>query len=306
MRSAFIYDPNEMNPQEEIHNNALIAEGALWDIYDALKNKIGSGSAQAFQQVARLVVKAIQLLPKPTTAKRHPVNFRSFGAALTQASQILQFSSGDQIEIQNRLEARGMVGGVTLDPVWAEVGPGLSDTQTPGLRILDNPLILKGWLNRMGADSRVVTQGGGPGMDEMAEPGEVIALWFDLRNVTATTAGGVLLSVRSVDPRVTFLNDGYNAGFIDNAHTEVEYGKVNGTQIVQSLSSKNPAYRVPTGNAYFSSNPFFDEFWRNAIWIKVGAEIAHGTTVDFELTLTPSNGSPTQPSQILKYQMVVK
>ena len=115
------------------------------------------------------------------------------------------------------------------------------------MRIQDNPTILKTWLISMGSDASVVTQGIATGLNEQMDSGEVVAVWFDLKNSSHVTAGGVQLTVTSQDPDVTFLDNSFNVGYLAPNQAQILYEKINGLDIVQALGS------IPSGNSYFKS-----------------------------------------------------
>jgi hypothetical protein len=158
--------------------------------------------------------------------------------------------------------------------------------------VLDHPSTLKNWLTRMGVGSpeQIVTQGIATGLDGRAQAGEAIAVWFDLKNVSDRTAGGVQLDVKSRSASARILGYAVNDGYIDDTRAQIQYAKVNGTGIVSALASADSTKHVPTGNSYFSTHPFFDSTWKTALWIKIAPEAVAGEDLEFEITATPSNG----------------
>jgi hypothetical protein len=277
--------------QEEIHNAGVLFAGALWDVYDGLLANYGGSETQARMLSSKVVLEAIKLLPKPTSASRSPVTFRGFADQMVAVAPAVGLTAQDQAAMVSALTARGLYGGTLLGNNWGTVGPGKS--ATPGLRIQDNPTLIKEWLlSILGGDgSALVPQGVTTGLNSQLDPNELVAVWFDLLNNDAQTAGGVELTVKSLDPDVTFeSNPDLNRGLLGSDTAQIRYGKVNGTNIVTALTSSNQTYHVGTGNSYFRTNPFFDSKWTTALWVRVGKNAAHGKVIHFQVSLAPTNG----------------
>jgi hypothetical protein len=298
LRSAFM----SYSAQEEIHNAGILISGALWDVYDSLKVNHGGDSALAHQLSSQIVMEALRNLPKPTQADRSPVTFRGFAQEVVNAATNLGLSNGDQASIRQELAERGLVDGSTLPSDWAEVGTGT--TANPGLKIIDDPGVLKTWLRDwLGIGPAAIPQGTATGFNSRLDSGEVVALWFDVRDIAALTAGGVSLDVVSPDPAVSFLNGNFNPGYIAPDHVQIRYFKINGTDIVSALSSANPNLNVPTGNSYFQTNPYYSSNPITAIWVKasLGQGESAPKSVALQVTLTPTNG----PAQTLSFPVSV-
>jgi hypothetical protein len=274
--------------QEEIHGNGVVLSGALWDVFEVWTQT--RGETWARDQLVRAIHRALPLLPYPTAQSRSPVRLRGFADVLVTASLALGTPAAEQTALTQALENRGLRGSLGPASGWAQVGDGVS--ATPGLRVLDHPSTLKNWLTRMGVGSpeQIVTQGIATGLDGRAQAGEAIAVWFDLKNVSDRTAGGVQLDVKSRSASARILGYAVNDGYIDDTRAQIQYAKVNGTGIVSALASADSTKHVPTGNSYFSTHPFFDSTWKTALWIKIAPEAVAGEDLEFEITATPSNG----------------
>ncbi|MEK6706410.1 MAG: hypothetical protein AABZ06_11545, partial [Bdellovibrionota bacterium] len=185
VRSAF----REYHSQEEVHNAGMLMEGALWDCYEVLVANNGPEIAAGL--ITKVLHETLKQLPKPTIASISPVTLRGFASTMIIAAQMLGFSSSDKEAMSNALLARGLLGGDLLSTGWAVVGYGTSST--PGMKIQDNPAILKGWLMRMGLSPTVITQDIETGTNGKLDPGDVAAVWFDAGNTDEVTAGGVQL-----------------------------------------------------------------------------------------------------------------
>jgi hypothetical protein len=290
--SAFSIYPS----QEEIHNAGVLLEGALWDVYDAIKANHGGDDSQAQTLTTQIVLEAVKHLPQQnlntSPPALSPVGFQGLASQMSLYASAVGLNAADQNAMNAALTARGLLGGTQLDASWAAVGPGNS-TVTPGIRVQDNPTELKVWVTNMFGDpaaTSLVPQGIDTGLNGKMDPGELVAVWFDLQNGEATTAGDVLLTVTALDPQATF-DESANIGWISATQSQIAYGKVNGTAIVTALSSANPALNVGTGNSYFRTNPFFDHSWSTALWVRVSASAAHGSTVRFQVQAQPSNGA---------------
>ena len=279
VRAAFAYPA-----QEEIHDADIIAAGAMWDVYENIKSQHGGNVAVAQATTARLILHTIANLPKPGafSGNPSPVDFQTFGAVM-----LTQAATEDSTAVTAALTQRGLVGWTPLPSAWADVGLGSSPTA--GVKVIDDPAILKPWLERSGLDPNVVSQGVGNGR---LEPGKTVAIWFDIKNNAALTAGNprVVVQISPPDSSTVFLNGRYNAGAISPSQAEIHYGKINGTNIVQALSSQDMTLNVPTGNSYFQTDPAFGTSLRTAFWVQVSPAAVTGKTVIFHLQVTPSNG----------------
>lgn len=299
--------------QEEIHNADMIMLGTLWDMYAQLKVNHGGDDALSRQLMTQLVLESVRHLPLPNSTSNHsPITYVGYASNLaTFSDQLSGFTESDRSSIRQVLRERGLYQNRTLDSsTWMGVGSGTNNripqTSTPGVFILDDPSILKAWLRQMSLDSKVVNDRSNSDhlrtLESHIEPGEVATIWFDIQNNSDLTAGGVLVTVTSSDPDVLLLDDSMNNGFMTSSgqdQVQVMYQKINGTAIVQGLSSSNSetdsAAKVPIGNSYFRTNPFFYRSWTTAIWIKASPLAAHGKIVHLTVQATPSNGvSATQ------------
>ncbi len=286
--------------QEEIHNNDLIWVGALWDIYQAMIKNHSGQKAVASALTNQLVLESIKHLPLPNLVSNHsPVTMIGLAATLVQyAGQMPQLTSSDQASIEEALKRRGLYQYAELDEsTWMEVGPGvnsqLSVSVTPGVYVLDDPQKLRTWLSNQNKSSAIVTQSLSTGLNSKLDPGEVAALWFDIQNNSSVTAGGVLVTVTSTDSDVRILDDSINGGYMTLAglnQTQVMYAKINGTDVVSWLDPLGVSNRIPLGNTYFSTDPFFNKNYRTAIWVKVDPHASHGKIVHFRVQANPSNG----------------
>jgi hypothetical protein len=275
--------------QEEIHNAGVLLEGALWDVYDSIRTARGGDSVSAQSATARLVLEAVKHLPKPTTAVNgiSPVTFRGLAQEMVDLSSdpALGLSSAEQSAVSTELTARGLYGGTPLPASWAEVGPGSG--ATPGMLVLDNPAKVKSWLAAMGADPAQVTQGVSTGLNGQLDPGETVALWFDIGNTAKVSAGGINITVTTPDgDAIQILDGSTNIGSVGGNTTQIQYAKIYGSTVASELGPS-----VPVGTSYFKSNPLFQSSYRTAVWVRVNAGTAHGRVVTFHLDIRPSNGA---------------
>jgi len=287
--------------QEEIHNAGILALGALWDVYDAIKKNHPNESESDFanRAMSQLVLESVKHLPSANSATNHsPVTLIGFASNLiTYANQIKGINSKDLSLIQETLKARGLSNPATLPSEdWMDIGTGtnifFSNTPTPGIHVVDDPEVLQKWLMNMGGNPDIVTQNLDSEINSRLDPGEVAVIWFDIQNNLETTAGGVLVSVTSKDPDLRVLDGLTNIGYMTLSglnQTQVMYGKINGTAIVSVLSPVEGG-GVPVGNSYFKTNPFFNQNWRTGIWVKVSPNAAHGKKTELEVRATPANG----------------
>jgi hypothetical protein len=286
--------------QEEIHNGGILMVGALWDIYSILKSNHPGDELSAGRRTSQLILEAVRHLPMANTITNHsPVTFVGFASLLVSYAPFLEgITLEDQSAIQNALQARGLYNSpVITDSNWLSVGPGtnfkLPESRSPGLYIEDDPEVLIQWLSEMGGDPQLVTQGLGTGLNRQLDPGETVAVWFDLQNNADLTAGGVLVSVASSDPEIEILDQRTNIGYMTRSglnQAQIMYGKINGNSIVKALNPGDFTGSIPIGNTYFTTDPFFNRNFNTAIWIRINPSAAHGKIAHLEVEVFPSNG----------------
>jgi hypothetical protein len=278
-RNAFLKYSN----QEEIHNTGNLFTGGLYDAFDSLKQKSNSDHAQLV--MTQIVHEAIKHLPKPTEQNLSPISFRGIASEIMNAVDLLGVSLDDKITIHQALSNRGLLGGVMLTSDWATALAG----ENLQIRVVDHPLKLKVWLEQMGSDSSKITHGIETGTNNQFDPGEVLAVWFDLVNHLSESAGGIVLDV-TIEPGdeayVTFLDRNTNIAGVSSTRAQIMYSKVNGSLAVSNLNSLN----VPAGNTYSTTNPFYSNSFRTALWVKVNPSAPSGTSVRFNINAKPSNG----------------
>ncbi len=305
-RDAYLEYPS----QEEIHNAGVLMLGALWDVYSALKANHSDDDTFTNKVMSQLILESIRHLPAANSKTNHsPVTFLGFASnLLTYSGQVLELNLSDAhsndtilndtLLIQQKLHERGLYDGPTItNDDWMEIGSGtnifISESVTPGVYVEDNPELLQKWLLKMDVDSSSIPIELSTEPNSRLDPGEIAAVWFDIQNISDVTAGGVLLTVTSLDPDVTLLDGIINIGYMSRPggnQTQIMYGKINGTSIVSELNPDNGGNHVPVGNSYFKTNPYFNHNWRTAIWVKVNPYAKHGKPVSFRVEATPANG----------------
>ena len=275
--------------QEEIHNLAVIATGALWDGFEALREIDDDETALAL--MTRAVMEAIVHLPPPSDDLKAPITFIRFFDLMVQWAEVVGFSVQQKNALIAAFEKRGLYQFTSLPSDWGSVGAGASSS--PGMKIEDHPNLVKNWIFATGGDPSAVTHSLGTGLNGRLSPGEMVAIWFDIQNNSALTAGSTLIRVRSDHPAIELFNQ--NIGYVSaNAasvpEVQMRYYKINGTEVVSRLSSANPSLHVPTGNSYFKTNPFFYLSPRTAIFIKVSSTAVEGDRIPFQVVVQPENG----------------
>ena len=293
--------------QEEIHNSSVLMLGALWDVYIALKSTRTDDIPAAGRLMAQLVMESIRQLPPGNTSTNHtPVTFIGFAEKIwDNANRIPALTAEDRLLIQQALTARGLLSTERLEVTWAGKGPGrnhrLNENVNGGVFIQNDPGILKRWLSSMYVDSRRVTQ---TQASARLAAGSVAALWFDIQNQSAVTAGGVLLTVTSMDPDLVILDSSVNMGYMTLSglnQTQIMYGKINGSRVVDRLRG-DLSIEIPMGTTYFTTNPFFNEKWNTAIWVKVNPQAAPGKVVPLKVVARPTNG----PTVVLNFSVTLQ
>ena len=298
-RSAFLNYYSE----EEIHNAGVILEGALWDVYDALGKIHGEPQARIFS--AQVLLEAIKHLPKMSLSSISPVTFRGLADLMVNtAAPLLGISAADQNVIAEALGARGLIGGTELTADWATVGRGTN--ASPGIRVIDDATTLRLWIHYMfhgQLDAAGIIKQGINTRNGKLDPGEVDAIFFDIKNNSAQTAGGVQLTITSLDPDVTLSE--LNMGLVapasrqDQTFAQIVYQKIYGSDTVAALTSINPSLTIPIWPSYFGTdevirlgegNPNFDFAFKTAVWVEVSPTAAHGKTVGLRVDAKPTNG----------------
>jgi hypothetical protein len=280
--------------REQIHNIAPLIAGTLWDIYQALKARRSGDATAAKTAALKLVMETLKILPKPSSSDVSPVSYISFSQSMRTVAALLTttFTANDLSDLDSVLTARGLHGYTPLPSGWAQVGPG-NNPNTPGVRVLDSPTTLIPWLGNMSADSSVVTQVGATSSNGRINKGEVVALWVDVQNTAALSAGGLKLDVTSPDTDIRFLNWNYNYGYLASNHVQVIYQKVYGTDAVAALDLGSASYQTGAGNTYFTTNPQYISTYYTALWVKASATAAANKVVNLQVIVTPTNGPST-------------
>jgi hypothetical protein len=240
-----------------------------------------------------------------SSSNRSPVTFRNFIASLLEFAPIFpEITPNDAQALERAFEVRGLIGsGQISDPRWLAVGPGtnpfLEESRSPGVYIQDDPQVLKRWLEEFGIEGSIIPQGIETGLNHEIDPGEVVAAWFDLKNQDAITAGGVLLSVRSLDPDlIQVVGARLNPGYLTLAsepEAQIVYEKINGAQVVHQLSAQAPnSARVPTDTTYFMTYPRFHHSLRTAIWLRSPSGAERGKWARLRIRAQASNSVPSE------------
>lgn len=259
---------NGSGSQQEIHQAAPIVAGVLWDIYEALKANHGGDATWARRAMIELVTEAVAHLPKPSNADVSPVTFPRFGVELNNAAATIGLSAQDRASVEAATDARGLTNAPQLGANWAAVGPGSS--ANAGLRFIDL------------APANGIR-------NERFNAGDQGALWLDIANLSALTAGGLLVDVEVIGGKIRFLDSNYNYGYLSPTRAQVRYGKVNGSAIVSALASANAAYHVPTGTTYFKTDPNYGIYGFTALWVEVRSDATPGI-VTLRAKIKPANG----------------
>lgn len=274
--------------QEEIHNTGMLMTGAFFDVYETLKINHSGNVALIQKMMSKLMIQTLINLPKPSLANLSPVTFRGFVLKMVSTAQAHGWSSNDLDAMLQALSLRGLYAGELLPEGWASVGAGAA--VSPGLKIQDRANDVQSWLAQRGADPSQVHQGIST-INGRLDPGEVVAVWFDVNNLSPQTAGSVNVKVRILDEGVQWISQPANLGLISPTEAHLYYAKINGTSIVSALSSTNPTFHIPSGNSYFKTNPFFDQLGTTAFFMKVDDQVAQGKLIRFKVQLQPDNGA---------------
>ncbi len=288
--------------QEEIHNAGVLMVGALWDIYSSIQESHSHQLKTVDHLVTKLILETVRNLPTPNSSLNHsPVTFTQFSNQLLETMErIPDFTSSDLASTRQMLKERGLIDVPQLTSGWMAIGPGsnfrIHKTPSPGLYIVDNPDILKGWVNRMFdlPDTSFLNPNASTHHNGQIEPGEAAAIWFDIQNIQDVTAGGVLVTVTSTDPDLSILRNSVNIGYMTLSgtnSTQIMYGKINGNGIINNLNNSNEEVNIPTRNTYFNTNPYFNSSWKTAVWVKASSTAPHGKVVSLHVRATPSNGA---------------
>lgn len=286
---AFVKEAHDkITDREEIHNVGVVLLGALWDAYEGLVSDLSGDSGKARQQMMTLVLEAIRQLPKPTLKKRSPVTFVKFAQNLVDWAPIQGWSPLQQQHLKENLKNRGLYDVPDLQAGWSTIGVGT--TKTPGLWVEDHPQKLRSWLLSVGVDPEIVKQTLITGLNHLADPGEVVVLWFDVQNQSLDTAGGLTLTVSKSDSALEILGSSVNLGFLSSQEVQVQYAKINGTAVVTQLQSSKPSFNIATGARYFKTHPDFADTFKSGIWVRIKKDTPVGTVIPLKVKVETSKG----------------
>ncbi len=258
---------------EEIHQTAPIITGALFDVYEAIKASTGDAAATR-RRMLTLLVETIKTLPKESGANPSPVTMPGFAAALvTQAGTATPgFTGPEETAIANALAARGLTGITPVADGWATVGPFADDHA--GIFFFATTGVNNGELaaNKKGM------------------------IWFDIENSTANTAVAPLIKVTISDTtKARFSGLTKNPGYVSTSVAFVRYGKINGSSIVTAMNDAAPANDTLMSNSYFSDLAIggfpYGVNSDTALHIELQSGATAGSTVTFQLEITPYNGT---------------
>ncbi len=278
--------------QEQIHNVGVFFSGALWDSYEALVSLASRERAKSL--MTKLVLETIRNLPKPSAVSISPVTFVGFAKKMKDLASAVGLTQTEETAVSDALTQRGLLQTSQLGSDWAAFGPGTAGIS--GLRIVDHPSTLRRWISSMGFHPDSIPQGPKTGLNQRFDSGEIVLLWFNIQNNDALTAGSVEVTAISKNSNLRFLGPVLNYGYIDQNKAQIRYLKINGSNIINALSSTSFDYHVPTGNTYFLTNPNYDSRWHTGIWAIVDGSA--NDPVEIELVLKPENG----PQQTLNIQ----
>lgn len=271
------------NP-EDVHMDGVFLS-TFWDIYNALLQAHANANLELDRLMTQLFMETLRHLPPPDSVQnRSPVTGIGFANALMKVAEgMSQWNASDLQTIQNVFTNHGFLNAPQLEEHWAEISR---------VYIQDSPSVLKDWLENMGSNSKIVSQTSVGGKNRL-DPGEVAAIWFDITNRSTLTAGGVMLTLTSLDPEIEVLGETVNRGFLNDSNpptAQVMYAKVNGNAIVSLLNLTATGQPIPTGNSYFKTNPSFNTSWGTALWIRVRPDAQPGKLVRLQVKVKPANG----------------
>lgn len=253
--------------QQQIHNNAVLMSGFLYEVFEELKKSRSHESA--FTMMTRLISGAIISLPKPNpNSNLSPISYLNFVSELINQTDEQNWSTGDQNSLKDIATERGLFANAYIGTHWATVGEG--SPRTPGIRFID-----------------VYSESGVN--NEKLNKGDIGAIWFDIQNDSDDTAATVLIDVNITDGGVEFFNAESNLGYLNPSRSMIQYQKINGKNIVSRLTSGPQGVGLPIGNTYFLTDIFYDQVGNTALWIKVPKNTL-STEVTFNVRIKPENG----------------
>jgi hypothetical protein len=231
-----------------------------------------------------LVTHAIRDLPKPSSANLTPVTFIEFAKSLHRTAIDMKLANEEVSLIDDVLKSRSLLDALELNKDWARVGRGTQ--AAPGLKIEDDPSSLGAWLrNALRIDPSWIGEQSASGK---LAPGKFAMIWFDIENTSERTAGGVLLTVTSEDPDVTFLERPLNLGFMGPSQVQIQYPKINGSGAVRTLG---PSYLATSpGIGVRGQGDRATAFFATGIFLHISPTAPHGKKVNFLVHLKPANG----------------
>ncbi len=245
--------------QDQIHNVSLLMSGALWDVFEY--------AALTEVDFQKLLIDTLKHLPHPNNVVRSPITFINFAKELLDAAMRAGLPS-----IKKPLQERGLLDMPRVTGSWLALTKAF---------IEDDASLIRRWLFTSGIRAEFPYSSGGR---HALVPNTVVALWFDLINLSDVTAGGVRLHVESSDSMLQFPS--WNQGLLPDGSCELMYPKIHGFE-------QSKLYGLPT---FFGTYPQFAASPRTALFIKVSPSAQIGSTVDLRITATPANGESAQVS----------
>lgn len=255
---------------QEIHQTSLISSGIIFEIFEVFQKERGYESAKNL--ISQVVSRALQFLPKPNnTISIAPVNHINFFKELLAASVALNVSASELSEIKQIGIDRGVYQYNPLGNNWSRYA-GFRFMETQGSARYD------GELNR----------------------GDIGYLSLNFENLDHQTAGGVLVDFKILDEQspVEILGPDYNDGFLSKSEAMVQYGKINGTSIVEALNG------LPLSNDYFGTytNAKNNRTYQSTAFAIVVKSGSNPGLVRMSARLVPSNG----PEETVYFNIEVK
>lgn len=254
--------------KEEIHNNSIIVSGALWDAARALDFD---------SSIYRWLVETVQTMPLPSIEEPVPVSIGLFFRTFYQIIENEGVSSSRLTALRNALELRGVLNMQTLGNDWAEFDESR-------LIWVDRPKSLRDWMMQRGYDPSLIPNRNETGLNRKPNPGEWAAVWFNIKNKDFITAGNVRVRLVSLSPHLQILGPALNDGYISEESAEIVYSKINGSQIISTLSD------VSMGQDYQSTIRNIDKgAAQTAIWVYVSKEASAGSTLPYRIEVRAEN-----------------
>jgi len=249
-----------------IHKNSVIASGALFDVYLALKKHYGLDIAK--KKSISLVHSVLKALPKPwENGIKSPVTLVIFFAEI---SKQLEKSENESVfsDVVSVLKKRGFLKSKAVTGAWVKF---------KNYKVVDSITRLSRFAHELGFESEKIDQFK-MNNDGILNSEESALVYLNFENISLFTAGGIQVNVKIDSNLAQFIKGPLNEGYVNEKEVQFQIAKINGNQDIFQF-----------GNTFFETDPFFLNTPERGLWIKTNS-FHQRSELSLIVSLNPSNG----------------